>query len=73
MDSREGVALLVAIPTGGAGPPDLHDTGLRGFVRRGGDFVLPFHDEMTAEECARIVAAAIRREGGRPVPIARDA
>jgi hypothetical protein len=36
----------------------LHDTGLGG-MWDGEQFVIPFQNDMTAEECARIVARAL--------------
>lgn len=52
--------LLIALPSDVEGePPILHDTGMEGMVWNG-DFLVPFHDEMTADEVARIVANAIR-------------
>lgn len=66
MSEPDAVPFLVAIPSDD-GPPRLFETGLAGMLNDGA-FVLPFHDEMTADEVARIVAAAIRRDGADEVP-----
>ena len=62
--------LVVALPNRSVpnGEPHLHDTGLAGFVWND-CFVVGFADDVVAEEIARIVAAAIRREHGARVPI----
>ena len=37
------------------GSRDLYATGIRGFVDADGDFIIPYVDEMTAEEVGRII------------------
>lgn len=61
---ESGIPFVVAIPNEQilGGEPHMHETGLTGMLWNGA-FLLPFGNEMVADEVARIVANAIRREG----------
>lgn len=59
---REGNTVVVVIANGD-GVYQSIDTGLSGMVDiQTGNFVIPYHSEMVAEEVARILAAQIRRD-----------
>ena len=60
MDTSEPRDIYIAIPNGD-GNVDLYPTAIRGFIDSDGDFIIPYQNDMTAEEIGRIITKGIRQ------------
>lgn len=60
MDESDGIMVYVMMQTDDGFDPI--ETGLVGFIDEDGDFLIPYQDEITAEEMARILTGTLKRE-----------